>query len=177
LLLALCVGCTAAGWFLFHGGLRSLFRSGAPAVASATPNSGAGSVIKANPEQKGSVTPRPAEDDSARQKTPPNKPVPPPAGGNNDKPRVTFEKQILPLFQTKCIGCHGSQRRSAGLDVRTLASLKKGGDSGPVVVRGEPNRSVLWEEVGSNRMPPTKNNKLSASEKQLIKDWIAAGLE
>jgi hypothetical protein len=190
LLVALCAICTAAGWFLFHGpGLRSLFRPKAPEAVAARhgaetrPPAGerkAAIVSGPNPDRESSHPPPAPPNPAPVQKEPPRPPRPAEDNGGQktppNKPPVTFDKQVLPILQAKCMGCHGSPRRSGGLDVRTLASLKKGGGSGPAVMAGDPDKSPLWDEVSSNRMPPARNTKLTAAEKQTIKDWIAGGL-
>jgi hypothetical protein len=190
LLVALCAVCTAAGWFLFHGSaFRSLFRPKTPEAVAARHDGAthsaadrrADAVSAPNPRRESSLPPPTPPNPAPVQKEPPTPPRP---DGDNGRrptppskpPLVTFEKQVLPILQTKCAGCHGSPRRSGGLDVRTVASLKKGGGSGPAVTAGDPDKSPLWDEVSSNRMPPNKNNKLTAAEKQTIRDWIAGGL-
>ncbi len=87
---------------------------------------------------------------------------------------LTYEKHILPIMQRSCLNCHGAGKRRGGLDLRTLASAKRGGESGAAVNPGNPDDSPLLETVVANRMPPGKG-KLSAAEKQLIRDWIASG--
>jgi hypothetical protein len=191
LLVALCAVCTAAGWFLFHGpGLRSLFRPRAPEAVAArrdgetrppAADRKAATVSAPNPDREASHPPPTPPNPAPVQKEPPRPPAPEADNGVRKTPAgkpppVTFDKQVLPILQAKCMNCHGSPRRGGGLDVRTLASLKKGGGSGPAVTAGELDKSPLWDEVSSNRMPPPRNNKLTAAEKQTIKDWIAGGL-
>jgi hypothetical protein len=87
---------------------------------------------------------------------------------------LTYEKHILPIMRRTCISCHGDLKRRAKLDLRTLASAKRGGENGPAITPGNPGDSPLLESVVSNKMPPGKN-KLTAAEKQLIREWIASG--
>jgi mono/diheme cytochrome c family protein len=87
---------------------------------------------------------------------------------------LTYEKDILPIVQRACISCHGATRKRGGLDLRTFASLARGGESGVGVQPGKPDESALLESVVSGRMPPGKM-KLPPAEKQLIRDWIASG--
>jgi mono/diheme cytochrome c family protein len=100
--------------------------------------------------------------------------MPPPPVDDVDVAGVTFEKQVLPIFQTRCIGCHGGGRRKGGLDVRSVASLLRGGNSGPGVTPGSLEKSILWETVASDQMPPGKN-KLSPADKAIIRRWIISG--
>src|SRR5262249_17911673 len=91
-----------------------------------------------------------------------------------DQPTVTFEKDVLPLLQTKCLSCHGAGKQKADLDLRSRASLLKGGETGPAVKPGSAKDSLLWEKINADQMPPDKN-KLTAAEKALIKTWIDSG--
>jgi len=89
---------------------------------------------------------------------------------------VAFEKQVLPIFQTKCAKCHlDTDKYKAGLDLRTVASIKKGGTEGPAVVPHDLKKSLLWEMVEGNQMPPQGFPQLTAAEKDTIKKWILTG--
>jgi len=85
-----------------------------------------------------------------------------------------FENEILPLFETKCLACHGEALRQNGLDLRTRDSLLKGGESGPAVIPGSARTSLLYKKVHSGTMPPG-NEKLSSQEVERIEAWINAG--
>jgi mono/diheme cytochrome c family protein len=85
-----------------------------------------------------------------------------------------FEADILPLLQTHCVRCHGGKAHKADLDLRTRAGVLKGGESGPVIVPGKAEESLLYEKVHSGAMPPGKKDRLSAAEVELVRRWIAA---
>jgi mono/diheme cytochrome c family protein len=87
----------------------------------------------------------------------------------------TFDKDILPLFQAKCVRCHGDKMHKADLDLRTLAGAMKGGESGAAIVPGKPDESLLFEKVHGGAMPPGKKDGLSDGEVNAIRLWIAAG--
>jgi mono/diheme cytochrome c family protein len=99
------------------------------------------------------------------------------AGQQPTGPAPRFETDVLPLFQAKCLRCHGEKAKKAELDLRTRASILKGGESGPVVQPGKPEESPLYEMTHSGKMPPGKNNKLSQMEVETIRRWIAAGAQ
>src|SRR5262245_20682897 len=86
----------------------------------------------------------------------------------------SFADDVRPLFQAKCVLCHGEKTPKADLSLTTLAAVMKGGESGPVVVPGKPDESPLYEKVHSGTMPPNKKDRLSAAEVELIRRWIAA---
>jgi hypothetical protein len=112
--------------------------------------------------------------------------VPPPAKEETPKPvevtkpvepgvALRFDKDILPIFQSKCFKCHGSVSKRGGLDLRSIASIVRGGNSGPGMKPGHPDDSPLWQSVKTGEMPPAKNPQLTSDEKQLILAWIAGG--
>ncbi len=86
-----------------------------------------------------------------------------------------LEHDVLPVLQKNCMGCHGGLKQKGGLDLRTVPAMLKGGESGPAVVSGKPEQSVLWKQIAADEMPKTEK-KLSAEERRIIKEWIAAGL-
>ena len=88
---------------------------------------------------------------------------------------ASFDKDIKPLFQAKCAKCHNEKARKAELDLTSAAGLLKGGESGPVIVAGKPDKSLLYEKVHSGEMPPKKEDRLSAGEIESIRRWIAEG--
>jgi uncharacterized membrane protein len=88
---------------------------------------------------------------------------------------LKFEKDIFPIFQAKCTSCHGGLSKRGGLDLRTLASVARGGNSGPGLKPGQPDESPVWQSVKTGQMPPTNKPQLTADEKQLILKWIGGG--
>jgi mono/diheme cytochrome c family protein len=87
----------------------------------------------------------------------------------------TFNAQVRPLFKTHCFECHGEGEKLKGdLDLRLRRLIAKGGESGPAIVAGKPDTSLLLQRVTSGEMPPGKK-KLSTAEIDLLKRWIAAG--
>jgi mono/diheme cytochrome c family protein len=86
-----------------------------------------------------------------------------------------FEIHARPLLVTHCIHCHGEAKQEAGLNLATRAGILAGGDSGPAVVPGEPEESLLLEALRheSFEMPPT--GRLDDEAIAGIERWVAAG--
>jgi len=105
---------------------------------------------------------------------PPRKPRPATAGA-----REAFTADVLPLLRRKCFGCHGDGTDLEGkLDLRTRAGMLKGGESGPALVPGKPEKSRLYQSVlrtGKLQMPPKERNKLTKAETEVLRKWIAGG--
>src|SRR6516225_5555021 len=83
-----------------------------------------------------------------------------------------FEKDVLPILSAHCIKCHGEQAKKSGLDLRSVTAMLKGGTSGPVLVKGHADKSLLYEQISKAVMPPDKNPKLSSRQIDTVRDWI-----
>jgi mono/diheme cytochrome c family protein len=64
------------------------------------------------------------------------------------------EHDIIPVLYLRCTVCHGLRRQEGGLDLRTRASILKGGKSGPAMVPGHPEQSLILKRIQSGEMPP-----------------------
>ncbi|MHC4939881.1 MAG: c-type cytochrome domain-containing protein [Planctomycetota bacterium] len=94
-----------------------------------------------------------------------------PGGGNAT---VFFAQDILPIFGTDCINCHGT---SGGLDLQSWDGVDAGGNSGAVVVPGDPENSLLIQRLEGTIAPRMPQNlpPLSPAEIDVIKQWIREG--
>ena len=82
---------------------------------------------------------------------------------------LTFEKDIRPIFKAHCFECHGEgEKLKGGLDLRLRRLALQGGDDGPAIVPGKPDRSLLFTMVHSGEMPK-REKKLTAQQVALIK--------
>jgi WD40 repeat protein len=107
------------------------------------------------------------------------------ARAEEEKPSVkpvSFHKDIRPLFQANCNGCHQPAKVKGKYVMTNFASLLKGGDSGePAIVPGKPEESYLVEQVtpndkGEYEMPKGKNAKpMHEAEIELLRRWITEG--
>ena len=86
-----------------------------------------------------------------------------------------FEVHARPLLVAHCIRCHGESKQEAGLNLATRAGILAGGESGPAVVPGKPEESLLLEALRyeSFEMPPT--GRLEDPLIAGIERWVAAG--
>src|SRR4051794_15541358 len=75
-----------------------------------------------------------------------------------------FERDVWPILATHCVSCHGADSPKAGLDLRTVSGMLRGGESGPAVDPSEPEASPLLERIAQGEMPPGKARKLSPRE-------------
>jgi mono/diheme cytochrome c family protein len=87
-----------------------------------------------------------------------------------------FEKNVRPVLVENCHSCHGSAKQKGGLRLDSRASLLQGGDSGPVLNRTDPEKSLLLQAVrqeGDLKMPP--KGKLDARAIQALTAWVKMG--
>src|SRR6516165_9865000 len=90
-------------------------------------------------------------------------------------------QEITHLMLLHCTVCHGGRTREAGLDLRTRTAMLKGGKSGPALVPGHPEQSLILKKVQAGKMPPFEQmmqvsvKPFSASEIDRISQWIALG--
>ena len=90
-------------------------------------------------------------------------------------PREFFQARVKPVLEAKCLGCHVSEPQG-GLRMDSREALLKGGKSGPALVKGDPDASLLVKSLRYQhdlKMPPT--GALPANEIEDIVRWIADG--
>lgn len=90
-------------------------------------------------------------------------------------PREFFEARVRPVLESKCFGCHLTEPQG-GLRMDSLEALLKGGKSGPALVKGDAEASLLVKAVRYQhdlKMPPT--GALPANEVDAIVQWISDG--
>ena len=87
-----------------------------------------------------------------------------------------FEKDIRPILQKRCVSCHGEDDPEGDLDLRTLESLVRGSQRGPVIFEGSSDKSVLIRKVAARQMPPPElEEPLTKAEISRFKSWIDKG--
>ncbi len=90
---------------------------------------------------------------------------------------MVFEHLVMPIFESKCISCHGTKKMKGELLLNTIENIKKGGKTGYLIVAGNPEKSLLVERIfldqeEKKHMPPTGKTQLTTDEKRIIKWWI-----
>ena len=91
------------------------------------------------------------------------------------EPSLHFETEVRGLLKTHCWHCHGEEEKPEGnLDLRLVRFMSAGGESGPAIVPGNPDGSLIVQRIASDEMPPG-DKKLSRAELEKIRQWIAAG--
>ncbi|MCG8648687.1 MAG: DUF1553 domain-containing protein [Pirellulales bacterium] len=87
-----------------------------------------------------------------------------------------FEKHVRPTLLQQCVRCHGEKKQQGGLRLDSRPAWMAGGDSGPVIVPGNPDESLLLQAMmyeGGLEMPP--KGKLPQSTLTAFGRWIELG--
>lgn len=98
------------------------------------------------------------------------------AYGSDLESLAFFENEIRPLLVQHCVKCHGSNKPKSNLRLDVLAGALKGGDSGPALVPGKADESLIIKAVrhtGDLKMPPKE--KLADREIAALVKWIERG--
>lgn len=93
---------------------------------------------------------------------------------------LVFNDVIKPIFEEKCVSCHGEGNVKGGLSLDDIADMLKGGKTGPLFVAGEPEVSLLIKRLhlpkgDKKRMPPVSKPQLADDEIALLSAWIRSG--
>ena len=86
-----------------------------------------------------------------------------------------FETKVRPILATECFSCH-TDSQMGGLRMDSREALLKGGKSGPALVPGDPDKSLLIQAVrhtGEVKMP--KGGKLPQAQIDALVEWVKAG--
>ncbi len=91
-----------------------------------------------------------------------------------------FENKVRPLLAESCFSCHGGDPKKepkAGLVMTSLKGMLRGGDSGPSLVPGDLEKSLIIEAVRYRNedmsMPPKK--PLSPEKVGILEQWVQSG--
>lgn len=89
-----------------------------------------------------------------------------------------FEKKIRPILVERCYECHSVDKKvKGGLLLDTAEGWKKGGDTGPAIIPGDLEKSLVIKAVQYHdtdfQMPP--KNKLPQAEIAALEQWVKMG--
>jgi mono/diheme cytochrome c family protein len=88
-----------------------------------------------------------------------------------------FETKIRPVLAANCYQCHGPEKAKEGLRLDHISNILKGGNSGPAIIAGKPEESLLIKAVGrvdpDFQMPPKQ--ALASHEVADLELWVSMG--
>jgi hypothetical protein len=90
------------------------------------------------------------------------------------------QHDIIPILLRHCTICHNHHRREGDLDLTTRAAMLRGGKSGPALVPGEPENSLMLQRILAREMPPqgvfdAGVTRPPEPDVEKLKQWIAHG--
>ena len=87
-----------------------------------------------------------------------------------------YKDLVSPIFESKCVSCHNSEIKRGELDMSSLVSLIKGGNSGKILDKTNPRQSELFKRItlaqDNIKFMPSDGEPTSYYEKNLILWWI-----
>ena len=89
-----------------------------------------------------------------------------------------FEKKVRPILVEQCFKCHSTAQKKnrGGLVVDSLAGLLQGGDTGPALVVGKPEASLLIKAVShADKDLQMPKEKLPAEQIAVLEQWVKMG--
>lgn len=98
-----------------------------------------------------------------------------------DPEQPVYVALIQPIFNARCVGCHGEDKKKGKLQMHTFEALMKNGDSGEAtVVPGKSAESLIIKRAAlpgedDDHMPPSDKDQLSEKQLGILKWWIDAG--
>ena len=98
--------------------------------------------------------------------------------GSSAQPAPTSYAQIAPTLKRPCLSCHGPETKSGGLDLSTPQGIQKGGISGPALVAGHPEKSLILQRIkglGGKPQMPMGFKPLDQRTIGMVEAWIAQG--
>lgn len=94
---------------------------------------------------------------------------------------VSFEEDVFPILEERCFRCHSSEKQKGDLRLDSPEWILRGGESGDVLVPGEPDDSPMYYmttyEKDDPDYMPSKGKGLSEAEQELLRAWISRGAE
>ena len=88
-----------------------------------------------------------------------------------------FESKVRPLLAERCYECHGEKKQKGGLRLDSKSGWQKGGDTGPALLPGKPEESLIIKAVRRHdpdlQMPP--KTELIKSEVETLIAWVKSG--
>lgn len=95
--------------------------------------------------------------------------------------KVSFQQDVLPIFEAHCVECHGADKDKADLRLDSYSVIFNGEEKWWTVLPGDPDHSLLVERIELpeghiDQMPPD-GNRLTAAEIATIRTWITQDIE
>jgi hypothetical protein len=100
-----------------------------------------------------------------------------PAAVAQDDAPPNFEDHVAPILRENCLSCHKGSRAKNGLELRSVATILKGGSSGAAIVPGDAASSLLYKALAHEAEPfmPPDEERLGDEVVSVVQAWIDGG--
>jgi WD40 repeat protein len=89
---------------------------------------------------------------------------------------ISFYRQVRPILQRHCSGCHSPAKQGGGLVLTSFDDFRKGGEGGESFVEGKPDESSIMDYIsGDDPEMPRNDAPLNSKQVQTIAKWIEQG--
>src|SRR5689334_20999934 len=88
---------------------------------------------------------------------------------------VDFARDVRPIFEARCVSCHGPEKAKAGWRLEVGGGARRGGGSGVAIVPGRASDSLLIklvEGADADRVTPAKGERLTAEQVAALRRWV-----
>ncbi len=94
--------------------------------------------------------------------------------------QAIYAAAIQPILAQNCVSCHNAEKLKGQLRLDSMDQVKKGGKSGPVIVAGDVDASLMIQRIDlpaadQKHMPPPGKSVLSDGDVAILKWWVEAG--
>lgn len=84
---------------------------------------------------------------------------------------LDFDRQVLPVLESRCVGCHGPDKQESGIRIDGLSTDLTGDRAAAETWHG------ILNVLKSGEMPPEDQPALSAAERQTLTSWVSAAVQ
>ncbi|MEJ7593154.1 MAG: c-type cytochrome domain-containing protein [Planctomycetaceae bacterium] len=94
--------------------------------------------------------------------------------------KVSYRRQIAPVLQTYCLGCHNRIDSEQGLSLQAADDILRGSEHGSILNAEMPEASRFWKVLiskGDDHMPPADQLQLTPEELKVLRKWLMEGAE
>ena len=89
---------------------------------------------------------------------------------------VSFYREVRPILQRRCSGCHSPAKKGGGLVLTSFEDFRVGGEGGESFVAGKPEESLIMDYIsGDDPEMPRNDSPLSPGQLETIASWIRQG--
>ncbi len=105
-------------------------------------------------------------------------PAPVTAAAAESSARVSFERQVKPILESKCLACHSGASAPWGFRLESKEFAFVRGTSGPRIVPGKPEQTLILALASTHKnvaVMPLDGAHLTEAESKTLRRWVEEG--